>query len=159
MNWNINQLPDQYLSLGSHLNDQVPNPFYNIIQNGTLAAKTTTRQQLLLPFPQYTAVTQVFTPAGNSTYEAGTLQLEKRLSSNFTFLAAYTRSKAIDDVRTPVDYYNRRLEKSLSSFHAPNQFRFSGVWNVPFGHNRTFGKDINPVLNFALGGWGSQAAS
>jgi hypothetical protein len=135
------------------LNDQVANPFFGVITNGTLSAKTTTRQQLLLPFPQYTAITQVFVPAGNSTYEAGTLQVEKRLSPSLTFLAAYTRSKAIDDVRTPYDFYNRRLEKALSSFDSPNQFRFSGVWNIPFGKDRAFGQNLNPVVNFALGGW------
>lgn len=92
-------------------------------------------------------------PVGNSTYEAGTLQLEKRLSPDLTFLAVYTRSKGIDDVRTPIDIYNRRLEKSLSGFDAPNQFRLSGVWNLPFGHGRAFGKDTNEFVNFFLGGW------
>src|SRR5579884_716259 len=51
--WNINQLPDQYLSLGSHLNDQVPNPFYGLITSGTLTTPTISRRQSLLPFPQY----------------------------------------------------------------------------------------------------------
>ena len=153
VNWNINQLPDQYLALGSRLNDSRPNPFFGLITNGALAAATTSQQQLLLPFPQYTSVTQVFTPVGNSTYEAGTLQLEKRLSTSLTFLAAYTRSKGIDDVRTPYDTYNRRLEKALSGFDAPNQFRFSGVWNVPFGRDRAFGKDTHAVVNFLLGDW------
>jgi outer membrane receptor protein involved in Fe transport len=151
--WNLNQLPDQYLALGSRLNNPVPNPFFGIITNGALAAPTTSQQQLLLPFPQYTSITQVFVPVGNSTYEAGTLQLEKRLSTNLTFLAVYTRSKGIDDVRTPIDTYNRRLEKALSGFDAPNQFRFSGVWNVPFGHGRAFGNGTHPVVNFLLGGW------
>ena len=151
--WNINQLPDQYLALGSHLTDSVANPFYGLISNGTLAAKTTSRQQLLLPFPQYTGVTQVFVPAGNSTYEAGTIQVEKRLSKSVTFLLAYTRSKAIDDVRTPYDFYNRQLEKGLSSFDAPNQFRFSGVWNLPYGHGRAFGSGSSRFVNFVLGGW------
>lgn len=154
VNWNLNQLPDQYLALGSRLNDPVPNPFFGLITNGTtLAARTTTRQQLLLPFPQYTAITQVFVPVGNSTYEAGTFQLEKRLSTNLTFLAVYTRSKGIDDVRTPNDLYNRRLEKALSGFDAPNQFRFSGVWSIPYGRGRAFGKDTHWLVNTVLGGW------
>ena len=132
--WNINQLPDQYLSLGSHLNDQVPNPFYNIITSGTLTTPTVSRRQTLLPFPQYAGdggVTQVFVPAGNANYEAGTIQVERRMSSSLTFLSSYTRSKGIDDVRTPLDTYNRRLEKSLSTFDAPNQFLFSGVYALP----------------------------
>jgi hypothetical protein len=152
-NWNINQLPNQYLSLGQNLTTQVANPFSGVVTSGALAAATTSRQQLLLPFPQYTSVTRVFTPAANSTYEAGTLQVEKRLSSSLTFLAVYTRAKSIDDVRTPYDIYNRRLEKALSGFDAPNQFRFSGVWSMPFGRGRAIGNQLNPVLNFFLGGW------
>ena len=100
VSWNINQLPDQYLSLGTRLNDLVPNPFTSMGLGGVLTGATISRQQSLLPFPQYTGVTQVFTPAGNSTYQAGTIQLEKRLSAKLTLLGAYTRSKAIDDVRT-----------------------------------------------------------
>ena len=151
--WNINQLPNQYLALGQGLTTQVANPFAGVITGGALAASTISKQQSLLPFPQYTAVTRVFVPAANSTYEAGTLQLEKRLSPDLTFLAVYTRAKSIDDVRTPYDTYNRTLEKSLSSFDAPNQFRFSGVWSIPFGRDRAFGSQLNRVANFFLGGW------
>ena len=146
--WNINQLPDQYLSLGSHLNDQVPNPFYGLITSGTLTTPTISRRQSLLPFPQYAGdggVTQVFVPAGNSTYEAGTIQVERRLSSSLTFLSSYTRSKAIDDVRTPLDFYNRRLEKSLSAFDAPNQFIFSGVYALPFGQGSRLRQKLEPL--------------
>jgi hypothetical protein len=151
--WNIDQLPDQYLSLGSHLNDLVPNPFFGEGLGGVLAGSTISRQQSLLPYPQYSAVQQVYVPAGNSTYEAFTVQGEKRLSSKVTFLAAYTRSKAIDDVRTPLDIYNRTLEKGLSTFDTPNQFRFSSVYNLPFGHDRDFGKSSNRFVNAILGDW------
>jgi hypothetical protein len=151
--WNIDQLPDQYLALGSHLNDLVPNPFYGQNLGGVLSGPTISRQQSLLPYPQYTGVQQVYVPAGNSTYEAFTVQGEKRLSSKLTFLAAYTRSKAIDDVRTPLDIYNRTLEKGLSSFDTPNQFRLSSVYNIPFGHDRDFGKSSNRFVNAILGDW------
>ncbi len=77
--FNINQLPDQYLSLGSRLNDLVPNPFFGVIGTGALAGTTISRRQSLLPFPQYTAVNQVFQPGGDSSYQAGTIQAEKRL--------------------------------------------------------------------------------
>jgi hypothetical protein len=151
--WNLNQVPDQYLALGSHLNDQVPNPFYGVITSGALTGATISRQQSLLPFPQYTQVTETYTPAGNSTYEAGTIQAEKRLSSTLTFLTNYTRSKAIDDVRTPIDIYNRRLEKSLSTFDTPNLFRLSGVYSIPFGRDRAHGKDVNRFVNAFIGDW------
>ena len=154
--WNINQMPDQYLSLGSRLNDQVANPFYGLIASGAVSGRTISRQQSLRPYPQYSGdsgVQRVFVPDGNSTYHAGTIQLERRLATNLTFLAAYTRSKAIDGVRTPFDYYNRSLEKGLSSFDAPNQFVFSGVYQLPFGHDRQFGQGWNPIVNSILGNW------
>jgi len=37
VSWNINQLPDQYLSLGTRLNDLVPNPFASPAIHGGLA--------------------------------------------------------------------------------------------------------------------------
>ncbi len=154
--WNLNQLPDQYLPLGSHLNDQVPNPFYNVITSGTLTTPTVSRRQLLLPFPQYAGdggVTQVFVPAGNANYEAGTIQIERRMSSTLTLLSSYTRSKGIDDIRTPLDTYNRQLERSLSSFDAPNQFLFSGVYALPIGKDRGHGKSWNTFENAFLGDW------
>jgi len=153
--WNVNQMPDQYLSLGSRLNDQVPNPFYNVITSGSLNGTTVSRQQLLRPFPQYTGnngVTRVYIPAGNSTYHAVTGKVERRLSSTLTFTAQYTFSKAIDDVRTPVDVYNRRLEKSLSAFDTPHQFVFSGVYRLPFGRGRIWGGwDLNGILRLQSG--------
>ena len=84
---------------------------------------------------------------------AFTVKAEKRLSSKLTFLAVYTRSKAIDDVRTPLDIYNRRLEKGLSTFDTPNQFRLSGVYNIPFGRDRDFGKTMNRVVNALIADW------
>jgi hypothetical protein len=65
----------------------------------------------------------------------------------------YTRSKAIDDVRTPYDQYNRALEKALSSFDAPNQFVISAVYDLPIGRGRAFGTNWGKPLNAILGGW------
>ena len=47
-----NQVSPQYLSLGSQLVQQVPNPFYRKITNGVLSFPTIARSQLLRPFPQ-----------------------------------------------------------------------------------------------------------
>ena len=56
-NQNLNWLPDSVASaLGPALNTQVPNPFFGIIKTGPLASATVPRAQLLLPFPQFTAL-------------------------------------------------------------------------------------------------------
>lgn len=151
--WNLNQLPDQYLALGNALNDRVPNPFFGIIKTGTLSGTTVARQQLLLPYPQYTAVQQTNVPAGNSIYHAISVSLEKRATKNLTFLGSYTFSKAIDDISTPIDIYNRKLNKALSSFDTPQVLVMSFVYQIPFGKGRDYGANLNRFVNFIVGGW------
>src|SRR5579884_3716456 len=51
-------LPPQDLQLGNALNTLVPNPFYGLVKTGTLSAATVTQAQLLLPFPEYTGVSE-----------------------------------------------------------------------------------------------------
>jgi hypothetical protein len=96
-------------------------------------------------------VQQVFAPAGNSNYHAGTIQAEKRLATSLTFLAGYTWSKAIDDISAPIDVYNRQLNKALSAFDTPHQFIGSWVYQLPFGHGRMI--SMNGIQNAVLGGW------
>jgi hypothetical protein len=154
--WNINQLPDQYLSLGNQLNNQVKNPFQGLIAAGALSGPTISLRQSLLPFPQYSGdggVSQVFVPAGNSTYNAMTLSAEKRLSESITFLGSYTWSKAIDDVGGMIDVYNRRLNKALSAFDTPHQFVGSWVYGLPFGKGKRYGSSWGMLPNAILGGW------
>lgn len=151
--YNIDQLPDQYLSLGTALNQQVPNPFYGYIATGALSGKTISRQQSLLPFPQYTAITQVYAPQAAATYNAGTVQVDKRLSRTLTLLANYTWSKALDDARTPLDNYHREWEKSYSSFSIPQMAHISFVYSLPYGRDREFGPAQSRILTAILGDW------
>src|SRR5207245_8632543 len=51
----MNRLPDQYMSLGSRLQQQVTNPFYGIVKSGTRSTPTVPQGQLLLPYPTYTS--------------------------------------------------------------------------------------------------------
>ncbi len=52
----VDQLPDEYLSLGVALNDAVPNPFYGLVTTGSLSGPTIPRRQTLLPYPQFNGV-------------------------------------------------------------------------------------------------------
>jgi hypothetical protein len=150
---NIDQLPDQDLSLGTALTQLVPNPFAGLGLTGVLAPATISRQQSLLPYPQYTGISLVYAPWGDAMYEAGSIQLEKRLSKTLTFTGVYTRSKNIDDERSPLDAYDLHAERALSPFDVPNNFRLSWVYSIPFGHGRAYGASSNRIANTVLGGW------
>ena len=145
---NLNQLPAQYLSVGTGLLTRVSNPYFGQIPvSSSLSAATIAQQQLLRRFPRFTTVALFRDNVGNSTYEAVAMKLEKRLSHGLTLNAAYTFSKLLDDASSvfsqtiftgPVlnttgaaDAYNRHLEKDVSSGDIPRVFALGWVYDVP----------------------------
>jgi hypothetical protein len=147
------QLPDQDLALGSTLSQLVANPFAGLGLGGVLAGATISRQQSLLPYPQYTGISQVYGSWGDAEYEAGSIQFEKRMSKTLTFMGVYTRSKNMDNDRTPLDVYNRHVEHGLATFDIPNNFRLSWVYSIPIGRGRSYAANINRFANAVIGGW------
>lgn len=110
--------------------------------------------QVRRPFPQFSGVSVINPPIGNSTYHAFTVKGERRYSSGLTFLAHYTFSKFIDDVQSfsefgnvggYMDFYNRRLDKGISGNDVRHRTLASVVYAVP-GHKQRF-------VNWVLGGW------
>ena len=149
---NVNQLPDSYLSMGAALLQQVPNPFYGLIQGGTLAAPTVARGQLLRPYPQYTSVTAAGTGYANSSYNSFQLKVERRFAAGGMFLVAYTVAKLISNADTQYswlegptggvggiqNWYCLRCSRSLSSQDVPQRLVISYVQDLPFGYGRRF---------------------
>jgi hypothetical protein len=164
--YNANQLPDQYLSMGSQLNNLVANPFYGKIASGSLSGPTVAQSQLLLPYPQFTGVT-----LGNgsfygaSVYNALQLKIERRFQNGFSFLTSYTWSKLMDNVQPNngfpggsfaggalQDWDNIRGEWSLATFDTPQYLAVNGIYDLPFGKDRRFANQ-NRVVDYLIGGW------
>ncbi len=76
---------------------------------------------------------------GNSSYNALSLEVKKRFSSNFQFLASYTWSHTLDDssdlqtLLKPQDNGNFRAERSDSLFDQRHRFGFSALFSSPRG--------------------------
>jgi hypothetical protein len=76
---------------------------------------------------------------GNSNYNAMNLDLKKRFSHNFQFLASYTWSHSIDDssdlqtLLLPQDNRNFAQERADALFDQRHRFVFSGVLTTPPG--------------------------
>jgi hypothetical protein len=111
--------------------------------------------QSLRPFPQFSNVSIINPPVGNSTYHAGFVKLERRFSHGFSFLAHYTFSKFIDDAASANEYggpgsymnaYNRRLDKGLSGSDIPHRAIITVLYSVPQFTN-------HKLAHAALGGW------
>lgn len=85
----LDQLPPEFMSLGSKLQDQVTNPFFGLVQLGPLAQPRVAYGQLLRPYPQYNGFAMQSPPNRNSTYHSGQVKLEKRFSRGGTILGAF----------------------------------------------------------------------
>jgi hypothetical protein len=105
-----------------------------------------TRQQLLTPnfCPGGAQVcygssnTNTLTSA-NSIYNSAQITVERK-ATDFTFLAAYTFAKGLDDssaFNDLVNFENTKISRGLSSSDITHNFVVSYVWSVPF--DRAFG--------------------
>src|SRR5205085_1022318 len=120
--------------------------FYGTIATGPLSTPTVSRQQLLLPYPQYTGVSGGWSYLGDSIYHGFALKVEKRFSQGFSILSSYTVSKMIDAatgsggaVRTGgtpetgiQSWYNLRNERAKSAYDIPQRAVITGLWQEPF---------------------------
>jgi hypothetical protein len=166
----INQLSPNYLSLGqAALNASTPNPFYGQPgAAGVIAAATVTRAQLLLPFPEYSTISENLTSA-HARYDSLAVKLQKRFSKGLTFLSTLTWSRNEDNEWNAgggnalnglggagtggiQNIYNIGAEWGLSSVDTP--IRFTGTWtyDLPFGKGKAL-LSGNRALNYVAGGW------
>ncbi len=163
----LDQLPTQFLSLGSKLQDQVPNPFFGLVQIGALAQPKVAYGQLLRPYPQYNGFAMQSPPNRNSTYHSGQLKLEKRFAKGGTVLGAYTWSKLISDTDTLTgwlepgggaggvqDNYNIRAERSLALYDTPHRAVISYIYDLPLGKGQPLGGDLTGFAGKLISGWG-----
>ncbi len=169
----IDQLSDQYLSLGNQLLTNVKNPFYGIINTvgSPLSQPTVQLGQLLRPYPQFNGVNYAGEGIGNSTYESLQVKAEKRFSGGNSILVAYTHAKLISDTDTITgwleaggtggvqDWNNLKAEKSLASFDTPDRLVVSYILDIPVGKGRKYLTNSNALVNGVVGGWGAQGVT
>jgi hypothetical protein len=153
-------LPQQYLSRVTNgydatafntFNPSVSSPFSGVIPStATLGAAKTTVDQLLRPYPEYTAVT-AYVDNGMSIYHSLQAQLNRRFAGGFSLTTAFTMSKTMDASQylNPSDaapWYG------LSQLDRKYRFATSFLYELPFGHGRHFLSN-NSIASAIVGGW------
>ncbi len=105
--------------------------------------------------------------SGNQSYNALQLVFQRRLASGLAFQANYTWSKCISDA---IGYYGAGGQSGSQSAYFQNEYNAKSEWgpcfydvehifsgyvtyDLPFGRNRMYGKNINKVVNAVLGDW------
>ena len=135
----------------AQLNAQVPNQFAGLLPGTSLNGPTVSKAQTLLPFPQFTSVTQNNNPIGYSWYNSLQARLEHRFSSGLFFQASLTYSKNMEAISylNPQDYTANPLNllRVVAADDAPYRLRMSG------GYQFHDFKSDNMLVRGVLNGW------
>ncbi len=153
-------VPRQYLSTSptrdqatiNFLSALVPNPFAGLIPGTNLNGSTVARSTLLLPYPEFTGVTERQDNKGEAYFHSLALRLEKRYSHGFNLLANYTYSKLIERTSRLNDS-DPFLEKRVAADDRPQRVVGSASWEVPFGRGKALSFNNSPLWNRVLGGF------
>ncbi len=169
---NINQLPFSALQqygrnlLSSPINSPAAlaaglvRPYENIDCDFSRTCSPVSVAQTLRPFPQYNQINTSSghgDKSGHSTYHSVVLKLEKRFSAGWTLNGSYVLSKLLTDADSydadnrAADHYNRGLEKSIGQYDQTHMFKFSYVYELPFGRGKAF-LNSGPA-SVILGNW------
>jgi hypothetical protein len=99
----------------------------------------------------------------NSNYNSLQVRLEKRPTHGLQFQVSYTYSHALDDASSASlgsqnqgdfrDQLNPDLEYGNADFDVRHRFVFSYEYDLPFGKERSFGRDASGWLNKVIGDW------
>jgi hypothetical protein len=142
-------------NLITFLDASVANPFHDLIPGlqSLGLSSTTSRRQLLRPFPGFTGITsQAYD--GTSQFNSAQFRVERRFHAGYTILASYTWSHFMERTSklnpTDTQYQNR-----LSDNDVPHRLTISGVWELPFGEGHALGGG-NALTNALFGGWSLQ---
>jgi carboxypeptidase family protein/TonB-dependent receptor-like protein len=173
-NIGLNQLPDQYFSLGTgtgpgQLNEALPNPFAALLPNSPtyLSAPTITRGQLLRPFPEYNRVLELDPHLGTSNYKSLQTSFMKRFGSNGILSVAYTWSRLMSNTDSSSAFLDEGFifggsaqdnnhpgrEYAVSSYDVPHNLSIGYGVDLPFGRGKHFMGRAHGPLNAVVGGW------
>jgi hypothetical protein len=170
---NIDQLPDQYDSLGgtptsnTGLFKLVNNPYAGQFSSGGVLNQAQIFQGYLLkPYPQYTGVNMVTPRLGASTYNALQVQFTRRFPHNGIAQVAYTYAKLISNTDNTSSFQdgqggqgvvqdntNIHLDKSVSLQDLTHNLVINYGIDLPFGHGQRFLSGSNALVNGVVGGW------
>ena len=100
--------------------------------------------------------------SAESWYDAGVIELRRRLSNGLRVQASYIFSKArSNSFQSNIDIlanfvhrdFGRQLARNVAVFDIRHQFKFDATFDLPFGRGTRFFSNANKYLNALIGGW------
>lgn len=134
------------------LNQQVANPFQGLLPGTSLNSATVAKQQLLLPFPEFTGLSEQNIPVGKVWYNGLQMSLQKRYANGLSLTASYTLSKNIQALAymNPQDPAPAR---TIVPFDRTHVFVLAPIYELPFGPGRLLLNTSHGLISRIVGGW------
>jgi len=151
-NANLSRSPFFDQARVNYLTANIANPFRNVPGvNGTLGTNSTiTRETLLRPFPQFTAV-NTSTYQGYAWYHSLQLRAVRRFSST-TVISSYTWAKSMEG-RSYLNPGDTTPYRSLSSQDRKHRIAASVLYDLPVGRHGKLLHNIPKPIDYVIGGW------
>jgi hypothetical protein len=122
-----------------------------------------TQAQLLLPYPQFGAVTIVSSDQNHARYNSVYVKAQKKMGRAINVLTTYSWSRNMDasnaasntfngQPSTSQDNYNRAAEWSLATINTPGRWTSAVNYELPFGKGQKF-LSGNRWMDLIVGGW------
>lgn len=114
------------------------------------------------PFPRLGSFLASYGNIGHGRSNALQLEVNRRFVRGLTFNASYTlldqKSSGLDTGNSSLggtiyNQFNPDLDLSRDGFVSKHRFISYGAVDVPFGHGRSYGKDISRWADSVAGGW------
>jgi len=94
----------------------------------------------------------IMTNGNQSTYNALQVEMRRRLAHGLQMQASYAFAKSLNNV-TNFTLRDIGGEKGPSPFDFRNGFKFTWIYQLPFGRGRSFLSGAHGVLDRIVGGW------
>jgi hypothetical protein len=154
------------------LSATVNNPFYNYGTTATFPGslrntRTVSISSLLVPYPQYTGITQTGTDLRSARYQSIQIRGQRAFANGFSLLATYAyavaRSQWFFDAQDQYDnklsWYDFTVTQSGGAgsptvvSDPKHRFVLGGSWDFPIGRGRRFGTNLSKPADYIIGGW------
>jgi hypothetical protein len=164
---NLQQYTQQF-EAGVNMSQTIPNPQGIVGSNGQVILVT--RQNALRPLSTLGDIMDPTSQGFDSRYDALQINFTKRFSSGFQFNVNYVWMKAMDDISCMGQFCTNQiqnwgtgqpqlygdshsLEKSISTYDIPSDFRLNYNWDLPVGRGKHFLNNAPRWLDEIVGNW------
>lgn len=129
----------------------MPNPFAGLLPGTPLNGGTIAVSQLLMPYPQFSGVTEQYNNAGGSYYESLHAGLRKRISHGLTITSTFGWTSLISR-QIYLNPCDAAPEKTAAVDSRPIRFVNAVTYQLPIGKDRLLNIPSR-WGNALLGGW------